>query len=322
MILTLEVIGAQAADLGAAGRKIFNAIGGTIGRLPDNDWVFPDPYVSGRHALIRYLNGKFFIEDTSTNGVFVNAPDNRLPRAEPHQLKNGDRLFIDAYEIQVLIEGDPASEARNDPLAQFAASRTQALPPPGRPPRSAEEERTSSLMSRGANPDDDEDEDDEVDSDDHKTVWFGMSEAEEKRAEPPPPPLPPPPPPRAKPEPRAAAPAPAPKAVEPARPARSRHVRPPNRCVRHLSRRVRPLNQFVRQPRSPCERPPSLPVRLLNPPVRPRQSSRFVPPSRLDVRHRRRNRRHRPHHHRKPPPSFGLLLQRPRRPTAPTTVPS
>src|SRR5688572_724079 len=77
MILTLEVIGEQAQDLGASGRKIFNAIGGTIGRLPDNDWVFPDPYVSGRHALIRYLNGKYFIEDTSTNGVFVNTPDHR-----------------------------------------------------------------------------------------------------------------------------------------------------------------------------------------------------------------------------------------------------
>ena len=45
MILTLEVIGEQAQDLGASGRKTFNAIGGTIGRLPDNDWVFPDPYV-------------------------------------------------------------------------------------------------------------------------------------------------------------------------------------------------------------------------------------------------------------------------------------
>ena len=80
MILTLEVIGEQAQDLGAGGRKVFNAIGGTIGRLPDNDWVFPDPYVSGRHALIHYLNGKYFIEDTSTNGVFVNTPDNRISR--------------------------------------------------------------------------------------------------------------------------------------------------------------------------------------------------------------------------------------------------
>ena len=270
MILTLEVIGAQAADLGAAGRKIFNAIGGTIGRLPDNDWVFPDPYVSGRHALIRYLNGKFFIEDTSTNGVFVNAPDNRLPRAEPHQLKNGDRLYIDAYEIQVLIEGDTAAaDARNDPLAALAASRTQALPPPSRvpvdpqsrapleppsrakaeppsrpqaeppsrakaeppsrppaeppsrqlppsppPPNRRDEEHTSNLINRTTEleteEDEEEQEDDVADKDDHKTVWFGMSEVKEKLAEQASPP--PAPPPRAKVEPLRAK-------VEPVRPA-------------------------------------------------------------------------------------------------------
>ena len=111
MILTLEVIGEQAEDLGAAGRKVFNAIGGTIGRLPDNDWVFPDPYVSGRHALIRYLNGKYFIEDTSTNGVFINTPDNRLSRTQPHQLHNGDVLFIDAYQIKRLDREGSGSRA-------------------------------------------------------------------------------------------------------------------------------------------------------------------------------------------------------------------
>ena len=60
MILTLEVIGEQAEDLGAGSRKVFNAVGGTIGRLPDNDWVFPDPYVSGRLGVpldVRGLRG-------------------------------------------------------------------------------------------------------------------------------------------------------------------------------------------------------------------------------------------------------------------------
>ncbi|WP_116811704.1 type VI secretion system-associated FHA domain protein [Steroidobacter cummioxidans] len=107
MILTLEVTGPQAQATGAAGRKVFKAIGGTIGRLPDNDWVFPDPYVSGRHALIRYVNGKFFIEDTSTNGVFINSPDNRLTRGQPQQLRNGDLLYIDAYQINVSIQTTP-----------------------------------------------------------------------------------------------------------------------------------------------------------------------------------------------------------------------
>src|SRR6185503_12810655 len=129
MILTLEVIGEQAEDLGAGGRKVFNAIGGTIGRLPDNDWVFPDPYVSGRHALIRYVNGKFFVEDTSTNGVFINSPDNRLARGQPQQLRNGDLLYIDAYRINVSIQNDATEELRNDPFAAVKNGGPKLVPP-------------------------------------------------------------------------------------------------------------------------------------------------------------------------------------------------
>lgn len=124
MILTLQVVGERAQDLGAASRKVFKGIGGTIGRLPDNDWVFPDPYVSGRHALIRYVNGTYFIEDTSTNGVFVNSLDRRLAKGQAHALRDGDRLYIDAYEIEVLIKEDPARKSRHDPFADPRTTST------------------------------------------------------------------------------------------------------------------------------------------------------------------------------------------------------
>jgi type VI secretion system FHA domain protein len=117
MILTLQVVGDRAQDMGGPSRKVFKAIGGTLGRLPDNDWVFADPYVSGRHALIRYVNGKFFIEDTSTNGIYINSHENRLPRAQAHPLTHGDRLFIDTFEIEVSIAKDPAARSRHDPFA-------------------------------------------------------------------------------------------------------------------------------------------------------------------------------------------------------------
>jgi type VI secretion system FHA domain protein len=112
MILQLEVTGPEAEKLGAAQRKEFHARGGSIGRLPDNSWVLPDPYVSSRHALIRYQNGVFYIEDTSTNGVFINSPENRLIPGQPYALKSGDWIFIDPYEIKVVIGARPA-----DPLA-------------------------------------------------------------------------------------------------------------------------------------------------------------------------------------------------------------
>jgi type VI secretion system FHA domain protein len=110
MILTLEVTGPQASSLPAR-RKVFGVEGGSIGRLPDNDWVLADPYVSGRHAIIRFIDGGFYIEDTSRNGVFVNSPDERIVRGRPHPLASGDRILIDPYEIEAQISNESSEAA-------------------------------------------------------------------------------------------------------------------------------------------------------------------------------------------------------------------
>jgi type VI secretion system FHA domain protein len=113
MILTLEVTGPQASSLPAR-RKVFGPEGGSIGRLPDNDWVLADPYVSGRHAIIRFIDGGFYIEDTSRNGVFVNSPDERIVRGRPHLIASGDRILIDPYEIEARV-GHESIEAAPGP---------------------------------------------------------------------------------------------------------------------------------------------------------------------------------------------------------------
>ncbi len=97
MILRLEVASASGREPSAASEKTFRAAGGTIGRSPGNDLVLPDPYVSSRHARVIYSNGVFQLEDTSTNGVFVNSPDNRLAHGKPCVLKTGDVILIDPY---------------------------------------------------------------------------------------------------------------------------------------------------------------------------------------------------------------------------------
>lgn len=198
MILTLEVTGPQAQAMGAAGRKTFKALGGTIGRLPDNDWVFPDPYVSGRHALIRYVNGKYFVEDTSTNGVFINSPDNRLTRGQPQPLRDGDLLYIDAYQINVSIQKDATEDLGNDPFAPLKNGGPKLVPPARRaakPAPAAAEDRTEAMVAsrqsdnRNATilqdstarvDEDDEDEDEEADED-HSTEWFGMADVAEPK---------------------------------------------------------------------------------------------------------------------------------------------
>jgi type VI secretion system FHA domain protein len=128
MILTLDVSGPHAGKLGAARRKEFGVNGGTIGRLPDNDWVLPDPYVSSHHARIRCQGDTFYIEDTSTNGVFINSPDNRLTRGRPHAIQPGDCIFIEPYEIHASISA-PYVEAADPFGLPRAVPASPILPP-------------------------------------------------------------------------------------------------------------------------------------------------------------------------------------------------
>jgi type VI secretion system FHA domain protein len=152
--------------------------------------------------LIRYVNGKFFVEDTSTNGVFINSPDNRLTRGQPQQLRNGDLLYIDAYQINISIQNDDTEDLRNDPFAGLKNGGPKLVPPPRRaatPAPVAAEDRTESLLASRQNDsrnktvlqdstvpdltgDDEDDEEDEESEADHATEWFGMAEvAEPKR---------------------------------------------------------------------------------------------------------------------------------------------
>lgn len=139
MLLALSIISSQAAALGATAYKVFDERGGTIGRVAGNDWILPnDSFVSSRHANVRWAAGAFYLEDTSSNGTFLNAPDKAVSRAAPARLQDGDRLFIGDFEIIVqLIDAAPATPpgvglGTVDPLAALGAglSQPRVAPPP------------------------------------------------------------------------------------------------------------------------------------------------------------------------------------------------
>ena len=145
MLLALSVVSEQGTTLGSAAYKIFDERGGSIGRVAGNDWVLPDAqnFVSSRHARVSATEGVFFLEDTSSNGTFINAPDRPSSRAEPQRLVDGDRLYIGDYEIIVqLIPSAPAEIAARAPAPPMsdAPTRLQAparAPVPPMPPPSA-----------------------------------------------------------------------------------------------------------------------------------------------------------------------------------------
>ena len=125
MYLTLEVVSPQAASLGVDRRRVVGEQGLTIGRGASNDWVFPDPYISKEHARIRFMGSGFFIESLGRNAIAIGSPSNTLPGNKPQPLRNGDRLFIDQYEVIVTAqEGQPPGVAvqSDDPFAVLPAT--------------------------------------------------------------------------------------------------------------------------------------------------------------------------------------------------------
>ena len=172
MTLTLEITGPQADKLGTKSRKVFQDAGGTIGRLPTNDLVLVDAYVSNLHARIHFKNGVFSIEDRSRNGVFINSPDSdaRLKFGEPYVLKSGDWIFIEPYEIKASISGAPAQDAASPLAGLFSAQPAGSSSPsndpfglddrfggpaPSGPPASVSPSRQSPLdLSDGSTPED------------------------------------------------------------------------------------------------------------------------------------------------------------------------
>ena len=132
MLLALSVVSEQGGTLGATAYKIFDERGGSIGRIAGNDWVLPDSqnFVSSRHARVSASGGVFFLEDTSSNGTFINAPDRLASRGEPQQLTDGDRLYIGDYEIIVqLIPSAPAEIAARSPAPTIADAPTRLQAP-------------------------------------------------------------------------------------------------------------------------------------------------------------------------------------------------
>jgi type VI secretion system FHA domain protein len=134
MALRLRVISDHRHRLGDKSTFVFGVSGGSIGRSAENDWVLPDDmrYVSGRHARIVYHRGRYMLQDTSSNGTFVNDNDRPLGNQNPHELKSGDVVRIGEYHVQVQI--DSATDFSLDDSALYktgsTSTRSRRVAPP------------------------------------------------------------------------------------------------------------------------------------------------------------------------------------------------
>ena len=65
MALMLEVVSSHAQSMGPNARKVLGDKELKIGREDDNDWVFHQSYVSRHQAVIRCVNGMYFLDRKS-----------------------------------------------------------------------------------------------------------------------------------------------------------------------------------------------------------------------------------------------------------------
>ena len=83
-------------------QKTFKQAGGVIGRGEDCDWIIPDRkrHLSNHHALISYREGRFFLTDTSSNGIQSSASGARLHKGDTVRIEHGSVYVLGDFEIR------------------------------------------------------------------------------------------------------------------------------------------------------------------------------------------------------------------------------
>jgi type VI secretion system FHA domain protein len=133
MSLRLRVVSDHRRQLADRHTIVFGVSGGSIGRSSDNDWVLPDAlrYLSAHHARVHFRDGYYFLEDLSTNGVFVNDQPEPLAKlgSSGYRLKNGDLLRLGEYQIVVALESETVPDIPEFDPAGAVPTSIHALQP-------------------------------------------------------------------------------------------------------------------------------------------------------------------------------------------------
>ncbi len=87
----------------------------TIGRDEKNDVSFLSPTVSREHAVIRYEDGRWFVEDRgSFNGTFINGA--RVQPGSPLPLRHADQIGFGAESVVFSCPAQLQDPNRTEPL--------------------------------------------------------------------------------------------------------------------------------------------------------------------------------------------------------------
>ncbi|WP_397450594.1 type VI secretion system-associated FHA domain protein TagH [Pseudomonas sp. NA-150] len=126
MELVLEILNTDQSAAGQTNRKVFDEGGGSIGRKASCGWTLLDParLVSGLHAKVSHENGRFCLEDVSTNGTWLKDQGGRVGKG--HRIEHGGVYVMGNFEIRAHID-DGARPAAVPVNTQ--AARHEFIPP-------------------------------------------------------------------------------------------------------------------------------------------------------------------------------------------------
>lgn len=86
-------------------RKVFDGVGGVIGRGMGCDWIIPDPrrLVSSHHGLVSYRDGRYFLTDISSNGIGVSGSAERLRKGQARLISDGEVYQLGSMDIRARV---------------------------------------------------------------------------------------------------------------------------------------------------------------------------------------------------------------------------
>lgn len=109
MQLVLEVCDAGGVE--PPTRKVFDGIGGVVGRGAGCDWIIPDPsrLLSSHHGLVGYRDGRYFLTDISSNGICQLSSGEALQKGQARLIVDGDVFQLGPFAVRARLNERTAS---------------------------------------------------------------------------------------------------------------------------------------------------------------------------------------------------------------------
>ncbi|KTC15776.1 type VI secretion protein [Pseudomonas marginalis ICMP 9505] len=83
-------------------RKVFDGVGGVVGRGAGCDWVIPDPsrLLSNHHGLVSHRDQRYFLTDISSNGIRFAGSGKPLQKGQAHLIVEGDAFQLGPFALR------------------------------------------------------------------------------------------------------------------------------------------------------------------------------------------------------------------------------